>query len=47
MECQSLFSEKNKEYIVNLSSAESAQRLVKVKFPVENPDSICMYRDVM
>ena len=31
MSCQSLFSGKNKKNIINLSSAESAQRMVKVK----------------
>ena len=31
MQCQSLFSGKNKKNIINLSSAEFAQRMVKVK----------------
>ena len=31
MECQILFSGKNKKNIINLSSAENAQRVVKVK----------------
>ena len=31
MKCQILFSEKNKENIINLSSAENAQRVVMVK----------------
>ena len=31
MKGQSLFSEKKKEYIINLSSAEFAQRVVKIK----------------
>ena len=31
MKCQILFSGKNKKNIINLSSAENAQRLVKVK----------------
>ena len=31
MKCQILFSEKNKKNIINLSSAENAQRVVKVK----------------
>ena len=31
MKCQSLFSEKDKKNVINLSSAESAQRVVKVK----------------
>ena len=31
MKCQTLFSGKNKKNIVNLSSAELAQRVVKVK----------------
>ena len=32
MKCQILFSGKNKKNIVNLSSAEIAQRAVKVKY---------------
>ena len=31
MKCQILFSGKNKKNIINLSSAENAQRVVKVK----------------
>ena len=31
MRCQILFSGKNKKNIINLSSAENAQRVVKVK----------------
>ena len=31
MKCQNLFSGKNKKNIINLSSAELAQRVVKVK----------------
>ena len=31
MKCQVLFSGKNKKNIINLSSAENAQRVVKVK----------------
>ena len=31
MKCQILFTEKNKKNIVNLSSSENAQRVVKVK----------------
>ena len=31
MQCQSLFSGKNKKNIINVSSAELAQRVVKVK----------------
>ena len=31
MTCQILFSGKNKKNIINLSSAENAQRVVKVK----------------
>ena len=31
MKCQILFTEKNKKNIINLSSAENAQRVVKVK----------------
>ena len=30
MKCQILFSEKNKKNIINLSSAENAQKVVKV-----------------
>ena len=33
MKCQILFSGKNKKNIINLSSAENAQRVVKVKQP--------------
>ena len=32
MKCQIQFSGKNKKNIINLSSAENAQRVVKVKF---------------
>ena len=32
MKCQILFSGKNKKNIINLSSAENAQRVVKVKY---------------
>ena len=35
MKCQILFSGKNKKNIINLSSAENAQRVVKVKKSVE------------
>ena len=31
MKCQILFTGKNKKNIINLSSAENAQRVVKVK----------------
>ena len=31
MKCQILFSGKNKKNIINMSSAENAQRVVKVK----------------
>ena len=34
MKCQILFSGKNKKNIINLSSAENAQRVVKVKAPI-------------
>ena len=35
MQCQNLFSKKKiKKEIINLSSAESVQRVVKVKYPV-------------
>ena len=33
MKCQILFSGKNKKNIINLPSAENAQRVVKVKSP--------------
>ena len=39
MKCQILFSGKNKKNIINLSSAENAQRVVKVK--VVHADCIC------
>ena len=32
MKCHILFSGKNKKNIINLSSAENAQRVVKVKY---------------
>ena len=32
MKCQNLFSEKNKESIISLSSAELVQRVVKIKY---------------
>ena len=34
LKCQILFSGKNKKNIINLSSAENAQKVVKVKVPV-------------
>ena len=34
MKCHILFSGKNKKNIINLSSAENAQRVVKVKAPI-------------
>ena len=34
MECQSLFSKKNMKNIINWSSAEFAQRAVKVKHQI-------------
>ena len=40
MKCQILFSGKNKKNIISLSSAENAQRVVKVKaqlFTFTNP----------
>ena len=37
MKCQSLFSGKNKKNIINLSSAEFAQRVVKVKLIAISP----------
>ena len=43
MKCQILFSGKNKKNIINLSSAENAQRVVKVKVnsvePAQMPHS--------
>ena len=33
MKCQILFSGKNKKNIINLPSAENAQRVVKVNYP--------------
>ena len=36
MKCQILFSGKNKKNIINLSSAENAKRVVKVKQYTEN-----------
>ena len=37
MKCQILFLEKNKENIINLSSVEFAQRVVKVKHVFKQP----------
>ena len=34
MKCQSLFSRKNKNYTISLSSAEYADRVVKVKYKI-------------
>ena len=34
MKCQILFSGKNKKTVINLSSAELARRMIKVKYPV-------------
>ena len=36
MKCQILFSGKNKKNIINLPSAENAQRVVKVKAEIES-----------
>ena len=41
MKCQILFSGKNKKNIIILSSAENAQRVVKVKVAVYNE---CLHR---
>ena len=41
MKCQILFSGKNKKNIINISSAENAQRVVKVK------DSIHKQREIV
>ena len=40
MKCQILFSGKNKKNIINLSSAENAQRVVKVKIPSGMANSV-------
>ena len=42
MKCQILFSGKNKKNIINLSSAENAQRVVKVKkgFNIRNSELV-------
>ena len=37
MKCQILFSGKNKKNVINLSSAENAQRVVKVKLLIQFP----------
>ena len=39
MKCQILVSGKNKKNIINLSSAENAQRVVKVKISGQADDS--------
>ena len=46
MKCQILFSGKNKKNIINLSSAENAQRVVKVKAPRKpaSENVVCLYR---
>ena len=36
MKCQNLLSDKNKRDIINLSSAELTQRVVKVKAGLDN-----------
>ena len=41
MKCQSLFSGKNKKNIINLLSAEFAQRVIKVKLSL--PFHLCFY----
>ena len=49
MKCQILFSGKNKKKIINLSSAENAQRVVKVKklkSKVENPTPLFLYEEI-
>ena len=43
MKCQSLFARKNKKNNINLSSAEFAQRVVKVKGKVTVEDNILQY----
>ena len=40
MKCQILFSGKNKKNIINLSSAENAQRVVKVNSPTRIHDHV-------
>ena len=46
MKCQILFSGKNKKNIINLSSAENAQRVVKVKVPRKpaSENVVCLCR---
>ena len=46
MKCQNLFSEKNKNNIVNLSYAELAQRVVKVKGQMSHNVRKRIYRHV-
>ena len=41
MKCQILFSGKNKKNIINLPSAENAQRVVKVKLGCSLQKAIC------
>ena len=43
MKCHILFSGKNKKNIINLSSAENAQRVVKVNIP--HVDNLFSYYD--
>ena len=43
MKCQILFSGKNKKNIINLSSVENAQRVVKVKEELLNKEKPINY----
>ena len=43
MKCHILFSGKNKKNIISLSSAENAQRVVKVKAPVTTASDIITF----
>ena len=43
MKCQNLFSGKNKKNLINLLSAELAQRVVKVKVPVTTAADHILY----
>ena len=45
MKCQILFSGKNKKNIISLSSAENAQRVVKVKSSGTHTDFVILLAD--
>ena len=44
MKCQILFSQKNKKNIINLSSAENAERVVKVNYFWRHDEYVYLFR---